>query len=66
MIQLNKINSSYYGKINTQIGRYFNLNSDYINKKFMDTEIVDINTINTLIKENTKDRMNDTKRKNKK
>lgn len=62
MIQLNKINLSYYDKVKTQIGRYFNFNSDYFNKKFIDTEIVDINIINRLIKEVVKDNLNDTKK----
>lgn len=51
MIQINRINSSYYGKVNAQIGVHFDLNSEFFNKKFFNTSIVDINIFDRTIKE---------------
>lgn len=51
MIKINRINSSYYGKVNAQIGVYFDLNSEFFNKKFFNTSIMDINIFDRTIKE---------------
>lgn len=51
MIQLNKINSSYYGKVHIEVGKHFDLNSEFFNKKFFNTSIVDINIFDRTIKE---------------
>lgn len=56
MIQLNKIQTAYFGKIHTEIGKYFDLNNDFFYKKFYNTAITDINLFNRIIKEQVKER----------
>lgn len=51
MIRLNKINSTFYGKINAEMGRIIDLNSEYFSDIFFNTEIQNINIINRQIKE---------------
>lgn len=55
MIRLNKINSTFYGKINTEVGRIIDLNSEYFSNTFFNTEIQNINIINRQIKDRIED-----------
>lgn len=58
MIQLNKINSAYFGKVNLEVGKQFDLNSEFFVKRFFDTRIVEINIINFTIKRCIKNKIN--------
>ena len=54
MLNLNKINSTYYGKVRIEVSKYLDLNSQFFNNKFFNTIIIDINIFDRIIKESVR------------